>query len=104
MMRSAFLSLAFASLLGGSALAQGVVVERYYDEDTGVVVTHPAEAPVVVEEDDGPVIVEEHVAPPARYEPPVYGWVAVRPQNCGTFKYWNGEDCVDARYDPAPRD
>ncbi len=43
MMRTAFLSLAFASLLGGGALAQDVIVE-HYDDDTGVVVTAPADA------------------------------------------------------------
>ena len=78
---------------------------EYAGEIAGVrlVVTAPADAPppAVVEEDDGPVIVEEHEP---RYEPPVYGWVAVRPANCGTFKYWDGENCVDARYDPPPQD
>ena len=90
--------MAFASLLGSAALAQDVIVE-HYDDDTGVVVTAPADAPppAAIEEDDGPVIVEEHEP---RYEPPVYGWVAARPANCGTFKYWDGESCVDARYDP----
>jgi hypothetical protein len=100
MMRTAFLTLAFAALLGGPALAQGVIVE-HYDEDTGAVMTAPADAPpAVIEEEDGPVIVEEHAPPPERYEPPVFGWIMVRPENCGTFKYWNGESCVDARYDP----
>ena len=108
MMRTKFLTLTFATLLGAAALlgpavvmpamAQDVIVE-HYDED-GVVVTSPDE-PALVDEDDGPVIVEEYPAsPPARYEPPVYGWVGVAPENCGTFRYWNGERCADARYGP----
>lgn len=98
MVRTAFLTLAFATLLGSSALAQGVIV----DEDAGVaVVPPPAGPPVALEDEDGPVIVEEYAGPPpVRYEPPVYGWVAVRPDNCGTFRYWNGERCADARYNP----
>jgi hypothetical protein len=32
-----------------------------------------------------------------RYEPPVYGWVERRPVNCGTFHYWDGDSCADAR-------
>jgi hypothetical protein len=39
--------------------------------------------------------------PVAVYEPPVYGWLApLRPSNCGKYRYWNGERCADARYDP----
>ena len=46
------------------------------------------------------------VAPPppppvAVYEPPVYGWISPpRPSNCGKYRYWNGERCADARFDP----
>jgi hypothetical protein len=104
MMRTTLLTLSFAGLIGGTALvapamAQDVIVE-HYDDDTGVVVTSPSEAPVIVEEEDGPVIVEEYAAePPRRYEPPVYGWTSEAPANCGTFRYWDGESCADARYD-----
>lgn len=40
--------------------------------------------------------------PPAVYEPPVYGWLALppAPSSCGKYRYWNGERCADARYDP----
>lgn len=36
------------------------------------------------------------------YEPPVYGWLALPPPpaSCGKYRYWNGERCADARYDP----
>ncbi|MCC7250428.1 hypothetical protein [Hyphomicrobium sp.] len=37
------------------------------------------------------------------YEPPVYGWLALPPpppSSCGKYRYWNGERCADARYDP----
>jgi hypothetical protein len=113
MMRTEFHTFAFATLLGGaalvgpavvapalisSAMAQDVVVE-HYDEDTGVIVA--PDEPAFVDEDDGPVVVEEYPdVPPARYEPPVYGWIGVAPSNCGTFKYWNGERCADAGYGP----
>ena len=26
-----------------------------------------------------------------------------RPENCGTFHYWDGEECVDARAVPPPQ-
>ena len=43
-----------------------------------------------------------YVPPPAvYYVPPVYGWRAPpRPANCGQSRYWNGEYCADARYQP----
>jgi hypothetical protein len=49
-----------------------------------------------------PVVRVVPVPPPvAVYEPPVYGWIAPpRPSNCGKYRYWNGERCADARYDP----
>lgn len=50
---------------------------------------------------------EYYMPPPPRvrvyrYEPPVYGWIAVPPppSSCGKYRYWNGERCADARYDP----
>lgn len=49
-----------------------------------------------------PVRVYRYQPPPVVvYEPPVYGWIAPpRPSNCGKYRYWNGEYCADARYDP----
>lgn len=50
-----------------------------------------------------PVRVYRYAPPPAVvYEPPVYGWLAVPPppSSCGKYRYWNGERCADARYDP----
>lgn len=35
--------------------------------------------------------------------PRVYRWIAVPPDDCGTFKYWNGAYCADARFEP-PRE
>jgi hypothetical protein len=43
--------------------------------------------------DDGTVIVNQ----PA---PLVYGYTTIRPIDCGTFHYWNGERSADARFDP----
>ncbi len=51
-----------------------------------------AVAPTVVYP-SAPVVVDQ-------YAPPVYGWVIIRPRSCGEFRYWNGERCVDARYNP----
>ncbi len=49
-----------------------------------------------------PPIVRAVPAPPAMmYESPVYGWLTPpRPSNCGKYRYWNGEYCADARYEP----
>ncbi len=52
-----------------------------------------------------PPVVRVVPAPPpppvAVYEPPVYGWISPpRPSNCGKYRYWNGERCADARFDP----
>jgi hypothetical protein len=47
-----------------------------------------------------------HAPPPppvVEYEPHVYGWYYApppRPANCGQYRYWNGDRCADARYDP----
>jgi hypothetical protein len=67
---------------------------RYYDDAYG----------------DGPYYSAPHYyAPPVRYPPPaaayfdapVYEWLPPpRPVNCGEYKYWNGEYCADARYNP----
>ncbi|HKZ97483.1 MAG TPA: hypothetical protein VJ045_10940 [Hyphomicrobiaceae bacterium] len=44
-----------------------------------------------------------YYAPPVAYAPPVYGWVYERPLNCGTYHYWDGDRCLDARwYPPVP--
>ena len=37
--------------------------------------------------------------------PRVYGYTyELRPEDCGTFKYWNGEYCADARFEPPRND
>lgn len=49
------------------------------------------------------VRVYRYAPPPpiVEYAPPVYGWMyPPRPANCGKYRYWNGERCADARYDP----
>ena len=30
--------------------------------------------------------------------PPIVAIVPVRPTSCGEYRYWNGDRCVDARY------
>lgn len=43
-----------------------------------------------------------YAPPPAPYfDAPVYEWLPPpRPANCGEYRYWNGEYCADARYNP----
>lgn len=33
-------------------------------------------------------------------QPRVMGWVSFRPADCGVYRYWNGERCLDAREVP----
>lgn len=61
--------------------AQDVIVEG----DAQVVEQAPTDDTVIIQEN----------APGPR----VYGWI-LRPANCGTFRYWNGERCADARDEP----
>ena len=69
--------LGFASI----AHAQDVII----DDDATVVEQVPVDETVVVPDGDP--------------GPRVYGWT-MRPADCGTFRYWNGERCADARNEP----
>ena len=43
----------------------------------------------------------EYVQPPAAYyAPPEAVWTPRRPRSCGRYRYWDGEYCADARYQP----
>ena len=52
---------------------------------------------------DGPDVVlpdadvDVNVTVPA-LNPPIIAIVPVRPVSCGEYRYWDGERCVDARY------
>ncbi len=72
------LALSLFTLMAGSAIA--TAQEAYVVEDGDVF-----EAP---EPYDQPV------------GPRVYGWTSAPPSDCGTFKYWNGVYCADARFEP----
>jgi hypothetical protein len=41
-------------------------------------------------------------APPSAlwYVPPPVVLVPMRPASCGRYRYWNGERCADARFEP----
>lgn len=88
---------------GGSAIAQErmVVEETIIEDDPVGVVDDEADVVVTRRERVYPrVRAYRPAAPVARdryYEPPVYGWMQDRPLNCGTYHYWNGDVCVDAR-------
>jgi hypothetical protein len=70
----------FAILIAASAFATGAIAQ-----DAATDAAAPDDDTVTVDQPD-----------PSR----VYGWMAIRPLDCGTFHYWNGERCADARYDP----
>jgi hypothetical protein len=73
---------AFATMgLATFAHAQDVVIEG----DAPVVEQAPADESVIIREE----------APGPR----VYGWT-MRPADCGTFRYWDGVRCADARDEP----
>lgn len=88
-MRKMLFLLVSAGLVGGSAVSARA-------------------ADVIVNDDAGaPAWVYRHgdyrLAPRDRFTvrsdgPMVYG--SYRPDNCGVFHYWDGDACVDARYDP----
>jgi hypothetical protein len=63
--------------------------------DEEVTVVENAQEPVVIEEGEV-AVAEPPVVPAAR----VYGWSSGRGGDCGTFHYWNGVRCADARVDP----
>jgi hypothetical protein len=68
--------------------------------DESVVVDEPDE-PVVVDEsivDEQVVVGDEPVVDEPVVEEEAAVLVPLRPQSCGEFSYWDGADCVDARY------
>lgn len=67
--------------LAGVAHAQDVFIEG----DAPVVEQAPADEALIIPEN----------APGPR----VYGWT-LRSADCGTFRYWNGVRCADARDEP----
>ncbi|MCC7254208.1 hypothetical protein [Hyphomicrobium sp.] len=90
-MRRAYMTLAACVVAAGSASAQEVYVDDWNDDEAYVEEPAYVETPAYEEE----VPVEDGIV----VGPRVYGWTVLQPANCGTFKYWNGEYCADARYD-----
>lgn len=102
-MKRAGLAAVFCAMATTGVSAQEVYVDAYDD----------------AEAIDEPAMVEEHIVRERVIErsvhaddedgvalaPRVYGWsYEMRPEDCGTFKYWNGEYCADARYEPPEND
>ena len=58
-----------------------------------------AHAQDVIIEDDATVVEQAPADETVVVPPRVYGWT-MRPADCGTFRYWNGERCADARTEP----
>jgi hypothetical protein len=80
--------------LAAPTAAEGGMVEkvqifprRYYRQ-------YPYGAPPVVV----PAVPAVPVAPPVVVEGPVVVVPPPRPASCGEYHYWNGQYCVDARY------
>jgi hypothetical protein len=72
-------ALAIGTLICGPASAAEVIIDDGYDDPDVVEAAPPEEAP---------------------YIPPVYGWTSAPPIDCGTYGYWNGDNCADARDEP----
>jgi hypothetical protein len=81
-MRPILCTALIAAIVTGGALAQRVGVESYADEPS-YSDEYRERGPRAYRSDDDPVVV-----------------VPVRPANCGVYRYWNGERCVDARFAP----
>lgn len=103
MMRAGILAAAVSMALVTSAGAQDV----YVDADVADVyedrayVDEPAYVDEQVIDDVDDIGPEDGVI----VGPRVYGYTyELRPEDCGTFKYWNGEYCADARFEPPPGD
>ena len=81
-------SATLASPTADDGLVQKVQIfpRRYYRQ-------YPYGAPPVVGVQ--PVV---PVVPPAVAEEPVIVVPPPRPASCGEYRYWNGQNCVDARY------
>jgi len=87
MSRGLCVGAALSSLfLVGSASAADVIIGDDDLDDQAVVVV-PSDEELAVEQ-GAPL-----------YAPRVYGW-SYASANCGTFRYWNGEYCADARDEP----
>ena len=104
-MKRAGLAAVFCAMATAGVSAQEVYVDAYDDaepiDDPAIVEEHIVRERVIErsvraddDDDDGVVLA-----------PRVYGWsYEMRPEDCGTFKYWNGEYCADARYEPPEND
>jgi hypothetical protein len=62
----------------------------------GPVVVVPNTAATV--DRDVEVEVDDHALSQGGLNPPIVAIVPVRPASCGEYRYWNGNRCVDARY------
>lgn len=106
-MKRAGLAAVFCAMATTGVSAQEVYVDAYEDaeaiDEPAVVEEHIVRERVIERsvpvDDDG--VADDSVA----FAPRVYGWsYEMRPEDCGTFKYWNGAYCADARYEPPEND
>jgi len=100
MMRAGIVAAAMSVALVTSAGAQDVYVDADVYDDRAYV-----EEPAYVEEQVIDDVDDIDPADGVIVGPRVYGYTyELRPEDCGTFKYWNGEYCADARFEPPPAD
>jgi hypothetical protein len=104
MIRAGMLAAVMGVALAASAGAQGVYVDADVDADVyddRAYVDEPAYVEEQVIDDVDDVDPGDGVI----VGPRVYGYTyELRPEDYGTFKYWNGEYCADARFEPPPSD
>ncbi|WP_296204456.1 hypothetical protein [uncultured Hyphomicrobium sp.] len=106
MMRAGIAAAALSMALMTSADAQDVYIDadaygdRAYVDERGY-----ADEPAYVDEQVIDDVDDVDPGDGVIVGPRVYGYTyELRPEDCGTFRYWNGEYCADARFEPPSED
>lgn len=100
MVKAGILAAAMSVALVTSAAAQDVYIDADVYDDRAYV-----DEPAYVDEQAIDDADDFAPADGVIVGPRVYGYTyELRPEDCGTFKYWNGEYCADARFEPPPVD
>ena len=88
--------LAIAAAVATVAMITGANAQEVYVADDyapeGVIVDDGYVAAAATDDDDA-----DDAAIETDQGARVYGWSYGRPLNCGTYMFWDGDNCVDAR-------